>query len=359
MIKKAFAVLFILAVLAGFVGTGWFLYQKNQEAPVVFTTVTPENRDIVKKTVATGSINPRKEIDIKSHVSGVVEELYVEAGDQIEVGHLIAKIRIIPSVVQLNEAQSSVKASQIQFDAAKREAERNQALFEQNLISETENLTFQDQLKVQEQALANAVSHLEVVREGVSKSAGTAESNLIYSTAGGMVLDVPVEIGNFVIESNTFNDGTTIGSVANMTEMVFEGWVDESEVGKIRAGMPLELQIGALDKEKFSAELEFIAPKGVEQDGAIQFEIRAKIDMPSGAFLRAGYSANADIVLDKREGVPSIREADLIFEEGKPFVEVETAEQTFEKRSVTLGLSDGIHVEVLAGLDLETRIKKN
>ncbi|CAM2005261.1 efflux RND transporter periplasmic adaptor subunit [Acanthopleuribacter pedis] len=359
MIKKAFVTLFVLAVVAGFIGTGWFLYQKNQEPPVVYETVKPSHKDIVKKTVATGSINPRKEIEIKSHVSGVVDELYVQPGDQIEVGRLVAKIRIIPSMVQLNNAQSSVKAAQIQFDTAKREAARQKAMFEQKLISETEYLGFQDTMKIEEQDLANAISHLEVVREGVSKSAGTTESNLIYSTASGMVLDVPIEIGNFVIESNTFNDGTTIANVADMNEMIFEGWVDESEVGKIRQGLPLELQIGALDKESFGAALEFIAPKGVEQDGAIQFEIRAKIDLPSGTFLRAGYSANADIVLDKRENVLAVREADLIFEDDKPFVEVEVAEQSFEKRAVELGLSDGIHVEVLAGLDASTAIKKN
>ncbi|WP_420038277.1 efflux RND transporter periplasmic adaptor subunit [Sulfidibacter corallicola] len=356
--KKLTIFIFFLLVVASFAGTGYFLYKKSEEPPVVHETVAPLRTDIVKKTVATGSINPRQEIEIKSHVSGVVDTLYVEAGDVVEVGQLIAKIRIIPSVTSLHDAESTVEAVRITYENDRNELTRQRKVFEQNLISESEFNAFELAARRSAQELEAAIANLELVREGASKRSGT-ESNLVHSTAAGMVLDVPVEVGNFVIESNTFNDGTTIAAVANMNEMIFEGRVDESEVGKIRLGMPLDLRIGALDTERFNAELEFIAPKGIELEGAIQFEIRAKINMPADAFLRAGYSANADIVLDRRENVLAVREADLLFEDDKVLVEVETGAQVFAKKEIQVGLSDGIHIEVLSGLDSETRIKKN
>ncbi|MEQ8880368.1 MAG: HlyD family efflux transporter periplasmic adaptor subunit, partial [Cyclobacteriaceae bacterium] len=207
------------------------------------------------------------------------------------------------------------------------------------------------------QQVEAAENNLELIKEGASKKSG-AVSNLVKSTVAGMVLDVPVEEGNFVIETNTFNDGTTIASVADMSELIFEGKVDEAEVGKLKEGMQLKLTIGALDTVKFFADLEYISPKGIEEEGAIQFEIRAAVKQRDDYFLRAGYSANADIVLDKKEKVLAVKESNVLFEEDKTFVEVAMGEQQFEKREITTGISDGINIEVLTGLDEDQKIKK-
>jgi HlyD family secretion protein len=312
---------------------------------------------VVKKTVATGSIVPRKEVEIKSQVSGVVENLYVEAGDKIKSGDLIARIKIIPDVVALNNAESNLNRSKISFKNASMELERQKKLFTDKVISEMEFNEFQLDYNLRKQELEAAENNLELIKEGASKKSG-AVSNLVRSTVDGMVLDVPVEEGNFVIETNTFNDGSTIASVADMNEMIFEGKVDESEVGKIRPGMNLNLKIGALQEEEFHAVLEYIAPKGVEEEGAIQFEIKAAIEIQEGSFLRAGYSANADIVLDQRDSVLCIQEGNIIFQNDSTLVEVETADQQFEKRLIQTGLSDGINIEILNGLKADDKVKK-
>lgn len=355
--KKFITIFIVLVIVASFVGTGFFLYQKSAESPVVFETDSLFVTSIVKKTVATGSIVPRREIELKSQVSGVVEKLYVDAGAVVKQGDLIAKIKIIPNVVALNNAEASVNNSRINFKNAQREMERQKGLFDQQIISEVEYNRFLLEFDLAKQAMEAAENNLALVKEGASKKSDNV-SNLVRSTTDGMVLDVPVKQGTFVIESNTFNEGTTIAAVADMNEMIFEGKVDESEVGKLKEGMELDLVIGALDTERFKAYLEFISPKGVEEEGAIQFPVKAEVTLDKDAFLRAGYSANADIVLDKRDSVLSIRESNLIFEEDKIFVELQTGPQQFEKREITTGLSDGINIEVLKGLDAKDRVKK-
>ena len=355
--KKIVTTVVIIMLVSTFAGTGYFLYQKSEEPEVVFETDSLYTTDIVKKTVATGSIIPRKEVEMKSQVSGVVEKLYVEAGEQVKIGDLVAKIRIIPNVVALNNAEAQVKTSRINFANSQKELERQRDLFDQNVISEFEFNQFQLDYNLTKQQMEAAESNLELIREGASKKSGSV-SNLVRSTVDGMILDVPVKEGTFVIETNTFNDGTTIASVANIRDMIFEGQVDESEVGKLTEGMELTLSIGALESESFTATLEYISPKGIEEDGAIQFEIRAAVSLMQGKFLRAGYSANADIVLDKRENVLSLKESNLIFEDGKVFVEVESSPQEFEKREIETGLSDGINIEVIAGLKEDEKVKK-
>lgn len=355
--KKLFTILLILIAIGSVLGTGYYLYSKSQEPPVIYETTSPFKIDIARKTVASGSIVPRKEIDVKSQVSGVVEKIFMIAGTQVKSGEVIAKIKIIPNVVALNNAEARIKSASINFKNAETEMNRQAELFEQKVVSEVDFNRFKLDYNLTQQELEAAESNLELIKEGASKKSGSV-SNLVYATSAGMLLDVPVKEGSFVIESNTFNDGTTIASIANMNEMIFEGQVDEAEVGKIKEGMPLTLKVGALDTTTFKATLEFISPKGIEDQGAIQFEIRAAIALRNDAFLRAGYSANADIVLDQLENVLAIKERDIIFEEDKAFVELMVADQQFEKRQIETGISDGINIQIVAGLSASDKYKK-
>lgn len=355
--KKFFKILFLVLFIFSLGYLGFFVYQKSEKPPVVFETDSTYIASIERKTVATGAINPRREIDIKSQVSGVVEKLFVEPGVEIKSGQLIAKIKIIPDVVALNNAEANLKSAVINFKNAEQEMDRQKKLFTDKVISEQEFNQYRLTFDLNKQQVEAAENNLELIKEGASKRAGTV-SNLVKSTVTGMVLDVPVKEGNFVIETNTFNEGTTIASVADMSEMIFEGNVDEAEVGKLKEGMELKLTIGALDTAKFTALLEYISPKGVEDEGAIQFEIRAAVSLRKDYFLRAGYSANADIVLDRKADVLAIRESNLLFEDNKTYVEVAMGEQQFEKKEIITGISDGINIEVLSGLTENQKIKK-
>jgi HlyD family secretion protein len=355
--KKILGILVLVILVASFIGTGFFLYKKSQKPPEVFETDSLFHIDIVSKTVATGSIVPRQEIALKSQVSGVVVEIFVEPGQIVQYNQKIARIKIIPDVVRLNEAEMRLKTATINLKNAETEMERQKRLYDDRVTSELDYNQFLLSFQLQKQEVEAAENNLELIREGASKKSGTA-SNLVFATAAGMVLDVPVKEGTFVIETNTFNEGTTIASVANMNEMIFEGKLDESEVGKIREGMDLKLKIGALDKEELLAKLEYISPKGVEEEGAIQFEIKAEVQLKKDVFIRAGYSANADIVLDQRDSVLAIKESNILFEGDKKYVEVLKGDQIYEKQEIVTGLSDGIHVELLDGLSVNDRIKK-
>lgn len=347
------------ALLAGMIYTFYFLVKKSQKPPVVFETMTPFDTVIIKKTVATGSVSPRKEVNMKSQVSGIIEKLYIVAGQQIKEGDVIAKIKIIPNMLNLANAESRVNSARLNYDNSKLEYDRNKVLYDQSVVSKSEFQVFELRLKTTQEELSAAENQLQIIKDGVSKSSSGSSSNTyVKSTITGMVLDVPVKEGGQVIESNTFNEGTTIASVANMGEMIFEGKLDESEVGKVQAGMPIVLTIGAIDKESFKAVLEYIAPKGITENGAIQFLIRASINKENSAFLRAGYSANADIILAKKDKVLAISESVLQFEKEKAFVEIEKGEQQFEKRYVKTGLSDGINIEIVDGLKKGDRVKQ-
>ena len=348
----------VLLIFAGLVlWVFYYLYQQSKAEPVVYKTEIPAYRDIVEKTVATGSVVPRKEIEIKPQESGIIQDLYVEPGDMVKKGDLIAKIRIIPEMVQVNSAESQLRIAEINFENAQIEFNREKELYEKGVIPESEYLAQKLKYETAQENKQAAYDHLQLIKEGVTKSMGTQTNTLIKSTVDGMVLDVPVEVGNSVIKSNTFNDGTTVAIVANMGDMIFKGKVDETEVGKIKKGMDLLLSIGALEEDTFKAVLEYIAPKGVEENGAIQFEIKADVRLQSNKFIRAGYSATADIVLDRKDSVLSINEKVLQFSNDTTFVEIETADQVFERRDIKTGLSDGIVVEVLDGLTENDRIK--
>ncbi|MEL6346571.1 MAG: efflux RND transporter periplasmic adaptor subunit [Myxococcota bacterium] len=349
-------ILVLLTITGLVIGTLVFLYQRSQVPDVVFETEPPERRSIVQKTVATGAIVPRNEVAVKPRVSGVIQSVPVEPGQRVQAGALIAEIRVIPDSVSLNQATTSLRTADINLSDAKRAIERDRALFAQKALSAVELQQSELTLSLRQQERKAAADNLRLIREGAAS--GQDANTRVRATIGGMILDVPVKVGESVIESNTFNEGTTVAVVADMSDLIFQGQIDESEVGRINEGMPLRITVGALENQTVQGTLEYISPKGVLEQGAVQFEIRASLTPPEGVFIRAGVSANADIVLAQREDVLSIREAVLQFDDEGPFVEVETAPQTFEPRRLEVGLSDGIHIEVLSGVDVETRIKK-
>jgi HlyD family secretion protein len=357
MIRRAVPVLLTSFVFVAFVATLVFLYRKSEAQPIVYQTVKPVFMDIVKKTVAPGALVPRREVMVKPHVSGVIEKLLIQPGQLVKQGALVAKIRIMPNMVQVDQAETKVTQAQISLQNAQSEAERFKQLYAQSLISQTDFNQYQLAAQLRKAELDAAESNRDLLVQGTSKKS-TRVANVVTSTVEGTVLEVPVKEGASVIEANTFNEGTTIASVADMSDMIFDGRVDESEVGKIRPGMPVTIAVGALGSERFDGTLEYIAPKGVEKDGTIEFEVKAALILKDGIMIRANYSANADIILEHRDHALSITEAVVKFEKGQTYVEVETTPQHFERRDVRLGLSDGINVEILSGVDLSTRIKK-
>jgi len=349
---------FAAAVVVLMIGGAFvYLYKKSQTKPVVFQTESPETADIVKKTVATGSIVPRREVEVKPKVNGVLSELYKQPGDKVKFGEPIGKISIIPDAMQTNQADAGVRTAQIAFDNAKRELARNEELFKKGIVADAELQRFKTEFALRQQELTTAGQSLQLVKEGAMRGQGSTSSLVVTATADGMVIDVPVKVGFSVIQANNFNPGTTVAVVADMDDMIFEGRVDEAEVAKIAKDMKLSIKVGALEKDLLEGKLEYIAPKGKTIDGAIQFEIKAAVTQKPGTQIRANYSANADIVLAEKKQVLAIREALVQYTDGKAFVEVETAPQTFAKRDVTLGLSDGIKVEVVSGVTKTDKLK--
>jgi HlyD family secretion protein len=386
-------------VLLATVALGAYFSQKSDKAEEGIELTKATIGDITKKAVANGSVKPRKEVSIKPQVSGVVEELFVQAGETVKKGQKIARIKLVPSEVNINNAQSGVDLARIRYKEALRELERQKnvntkqldtenarvnfenakteearqrKLFEDGVISDQDynrfkvdfNLRkaefdnqqilsgntlrqFEAEVDIRKAELDAAISNLQLLKEGATKNSSQV-SNVVTSTVDGMVLDVPIEEGSSVIERNNFNEGTTIASIADMNSLIFEGMVDESDVGKLKEGMPLELTIGAIEKEKFAATLEYISPKGVTEEGTVKFEVRAAIKPSSDIFLRAGYSASADIILNER---------DIIMRNDSTFVKVKTGDNQFEERAIETGLSDGILIEVLSGLDTVVQVQ--
>jgi HlyD family secretion protein len=358
---KSFVRILILTVILGAFGyTLWHLYEKSQEVPVVFETAKVFRTDIIKKTVATGTIIPRKEVAIKPRVSGIIEKVYVVEGQRVRTGDPIAKVKIVPDMVSLNNAQGRVQMAELSVSDAQQHYDRQKNLLDQGVVAKAEFQSVNTALLNAKQELTAAQNNLQLIEEGALKGHGTASNTIIRSTASGMVLEVPLKEGSSVIESNTFNEGTTIATIADMGEMIFEGKLDESEVGKVKEGMELLITIGALEGHTFTARLEHISPKGIAENGAVQFKIKAQVKLKEGVTVRSGYSANADIVLSRKDSVLALPEALLIFGStpDSVFVEVETTPQTFIKKPIKTGLSDGINIEVLAGLDTADRVKR-
>ncbi len=357
--KKSVTIILLLFIVLAFGGAMYYLYQKNEEDPVIYETEKPSTQTIIQKTVATGSILPLEEVLIKPNISGVIEEIYVIGGDIVKSGDLLAKIKVVPNMNALNDARNAIDEAKIALDDQQRNYLRQKNLFDKGVISQVDleraKLSY-DQAK---QAFAAANKRYDIIMTGTTTGFGNAANTLIRSTVTGMVLEVPVEVGNQVIESNNFNEGTTIASIADVDKMIFEGKVDESEVGKIREDLPLEITVGAIENKTFDAVLDYIAPKGNAENGAIQFEIKGTLKRQDTVFIRAGLSANASIILGRADSVLALKEALIQFdpETKKPFVEVATGEQQFERREVQLGLSDGIHVEIKSGVQKDDAIK--
>lgn len=371
--KKRATIVMLIAIVVLFSTAMYWLYSKNQEDPVVYETQSPATETIIKKTVATGSIVPKEEVLIKPNISGIITEIYVEAGEYVGSGDLIAKVKVVPNVASLNSAKNNINSVNIQVETARLAFQnqeniynRQKGLFEKGVISanefDTAQLSYdqtQQRYKQEQISLTNARQNYDIVKTGTTSGMGAAANTEIRATVSGMVLDVPVKTGNQVIESNNFNDGTTIAIIADVGNMIFEGKVDESEVGKIKEDLPLEITVGAIENKKFDATLDYIAPKGVDENGAIQFEIKGTLNKKDSTFIRAGLSANASIILARADNVMSIKEA-LIQYDSKtknPFVEVEVGDQKFERKDIELGISDGINVEVKTGISEDDKIK--
>mgnify|MGYP004466174743 FL=1 len=352
--KRYFKYIMMALAAVVFIGTFVFLYIKSQPKPVEYNEFEPKLMDIRKTTVVTGKIEPRNEVNVKPQISGIITEILKEAGQKVEAGEVIAKVKVIPDMSSLSAAQARVRLAGINERQARTDFEREKTLFDKGLVSADEYDKIAQALRQAREESAAAQDNLEVVRDGVSKTNASASSTLIRSTVTGLILDIPVKVGNSVILANTFNDGTTIATVANMNDLIFRGNIDETEVGRLTTGMTMKITIGALQDLKFDARLEYISPKATDQNGANQFEIKAAVNLPtSSEQIRSGYSANAEIVLAEARGVLSVPESAIEFSGNETFVYVVKGsgkEKTYERRKVTTGLSDGINIEIRSGL---------
>ena len=353
-LKYSIIAIFIILLLAAVV---WVL-SSNSKPIQKFKTDVAKKENIINKVVATGKVIPEDEIEIKPQISGIIDKIYLEEGVQVKAGDLIAKIKIVPNEQALNQAKGRVRNAEIALSNTKIEYDRNKAIFDKGVISSQDFNNLQLRLDQAEQELSNARADYQIIRKGSAGGSASANTN-IRATVAGTLLEIPVEEGDQVIQSNNFNDGTTIASIADLSKMIFEGKVDEAEVGKLKVGMPLSITMGAIQDKELMAKLKFIAPKGIEDQGAVQFKIEGDVEIKEGFQIRAGYSANAAIILEKKDSVLAIKEALLQFDEETemPFVEVLKGESEFERVDLELGVSDGILVEILSGITKEDKIK--
>jgi len=355
--KKLFKYI-LWALLAGAViWTFVFLYQKTRPEAVIYSIEEAVYGNIEIRTIATGRVEPRYEILIKPQISGIISHVYKQAGQLVKSGDLIARIQVIPDMVSLNNAESRLNRARLALDQTQRIYERDKNLFEQNVISKEELERSKLQYENDREELQAARENLNLIRDGVSS---IMESNaLVRSTITGTILEIPVKVGNSVIQMNNFNDGTTIAAIADMNDMLFVGKMDETEVGRLQVGMPMEITIGALRDVRLDAILEYVSPKGVEESGAIMFEMKAAINIPDTLFVRAGFSANANIMLEGVGNVLTIPERCLEFSNDSIFVYrlVNENPQTFERQAVEIGMSDGIRIQIREGLSENDRIR--
>jgi len=350
-------------ILIGILGLGalWaaaFFIKSNSKSAITYETKNPFTANIEKKTVATGKVIPEDEIEIKPQISGIIEKIYLEEGAQVKAGDLIAVIKVVPNEQSLNQARGRVRNAEIELSNTEIEYKRNKAIFDKGVISSQDFNTLQLQYDQAIQELDNARADYQIIRRGSAGGSSSANTN-IRATVAGTLLEIPVREGDQVIQSNNFNDGTTIATIADLGKMIFEGKVDEGEVGKLEIGMPLEISLGAIEDEKFEAKLKFIAPKGIEESGAVQFKIEGDVVVEGDFMIRAGYSANASLVLEKKDSVMVIPEALLQFdkETDEPYVEVGVGDQKFERKEVEIGISDGVNVEIISGITEEDEVK--
>ncbi len=348
----------IALLIIGVLFAAAYFIKTNNKSVIEYEVQNPITTNIERKTVVTGKVIPEDEVEIKPQISGIIEKLYVEEGALVENGDLLAKVKVVPNEQSLNSAKGRLANAKIVLENARIDYNRNKDLFAKEIISKQEFENAELRFSQAKQDVSNATSDLQIIRLGSAGGSTTANTN-IRATVAGTVLEIPVEEGDQVIESNTFNAGTSIATIADLNKMIFEGKVDEAEVAKLRVGMPLEVTLGALEEKKFEAKLKFIAPKGNEEQGAVQFIIEADVILDQSIYIRAGYSANASLVLEKKDSVLAIPEALLQFDRKteKPYVEIQLEEQKFERRDIEIGISDGINVEILSGLSKADNIK--
>ena len=348
----------IALIIFGAVFAMLYFIKTNSKPLVEYDIQSPKIQSIEKKTVVTGKVIPEDEVEIKPQISGIIELLYVDEGDLVTNGDLLAKVKVVPDEQALNSAKGRLSNTLILFENAKIEFKRNQSLFEKEIISKQQFDNAKLSYDQAEQNLKNARSDLQIIKLGSAGGSSIANTN-IRATVAGTILEIPIKEGDQVIESNTFNAGTTIATVADLKKMIFEGKVDEADVEKLVIGMPLTVNLGAIQDKDFDAKLNFIAPKGNEEQGTVQFKIEGDVYLDDSVFIRAGYSANASLVLEKKDSVMGISEALLQFDKitNNPYVEVKNDKGKFERKNIELGISDGINVEILSGLSLEDEIK--
>ena len=335
-----------------------YFIKTNAKSAVTYETTTPFTSTIERKTVATGKVIPQEEIEIKPQITGIIEKILKEEGDNVKVGDLIATIRVVPNEQALNQARGRVRNAELALNTIKIEYDRNKKLYDRGVISNQSFVDLQLQYDQAEQELKNSKVDYQIILKGSAGGATNANTNIL-ATVYGTILEIPVEVGDQVILANNFNDGTTVATIADLGKMIFEGQVDEGEVGKLEVGMPLEISLGAINDKTFDATLKFIAPKGVEEAGAVKFKIEGDVTVNDSILIRAGYSANASLTLEKKEDIMVIPEALLQFdrETDKPYVEIATGDQQFERREIEIGISDGVNVEVVSGLEMDEEVK--
>ncbi len=348
----------IALLICGVLFAAAYFIKTNNKSAIEYETETAIITSIERKTVVTGKVIPEDEVEIKPQIQGIIETLFVEEGDLVNTGDLLARIKVVPNEQNLYAAQGRLANSKIVLKNAKIDYDRSKDLFSKGIISKQEFENSELRYSQSKQDIANATSDLQIIRSGSAGGAASANTN-IRATVPGTILEIPVEEGFQVIASNSFNAGTTIATIADLNKMIFEGKVDEAEVGKLKVGMPLEVNLGAIEDQSLEAKLKFIAPKGNEEQGAVQFIIEADLFLNDSIFIRAGYSANASLVLERKDSIMAIPESLLQFdrETEKPYVEISLGEQTFEKRDIEIGISDGVNVEIISGLTREDLIK--
>lgn len=348
--KKVIKYIVVVLIVAVFAGTFVFLYKNSQPEEIRYQELPAQKQDIARTTVLTGKIVPRNEVNIKPQINGIIAEIFKEAGQMVQQGEVIARLTVIPDMNSLSAAQSRVRLSEINLKQAQTNFDREKALFDKNLISAEEYEKTEQALSQAKEEYAASQESLEVIRDGVSSKNATSSSTLIRSTITGLILDIPVKVGNSVIQANTLNDGTTVATVANMSDLIFEGQIDETEVGSLYEGMPLTITIGALKDYTFDADLEYISPKAVENNGANQFKVKAAVKVDSEHVIRSGYSANAQIDLEKATDVLTVPESALEFVKEESYVYKKAQDGTYTKTKVTTGLSDGVNIQIKEGL---------
>ena len=354
--KKFGKILMFALIGLVFLGTFFYLFKRSQPHEIQYQELSPAMGSISRSTVVTGKIQPRDEVNVKPQISGIVAELYKEAGQMVQQNEVIAKLKVIPDMGQLSSAQSRVRLSEVNLKQARTNYQREKALFDKQLVSADEFEKIQQALRQAEEEHAIAKETLEIVRDGVSSSNKSGSTTLVRSTISGLILDVPVKVGNSVINSNTFNDGTTIATVANMNDLIFDGNIDETEVGRLHIGLPVRITVGALQDFAFDAALEYISPKATESGGANLFEIKASVAVPDTVTIRSGYSANAEIVLQEVNDVLTIPESAIQYDGDQTYVFVKEAEG-YVRRDVVTGLSDGVNIEIKSGLELGQTVR--